>query len=126
MPLTHISLRTGKPEAYRQAIFDSLYRAMHETFNVPLDNQFMTIREHDAANFRYGASYLDIARSDDLVLIQMTVNNTRTVEQKKALFRRIAELLGENPGIRPEDVFVSLVEVAKENWSLGNGLAQYA
>lgn len=126
MPLTHISLRAGKPQAYRQAIFDSLYRAMHETFNVPLDNQFMTIREHDAANFRYGASYLDIARSDDLVFIQMTVNNTRSVEQKKELFRRIAELLGESPGIRPEDVFVSLVEVAKENWSLGHGLAQYA
>lgn len=126
MPLTHISLRAGKPQAYRQAIFDSLYRAMHETFNVPLDNQFMTIREHDAANFRYGASYLDIARSDDLVFIQMTVNNTRSVEQKKELFRRIAQLLGESPGIRPEDVFVSLVEVAKENWSLGHGLAQYA
>lgn len=126
MPLIHISLRAGKPEAYRQAIFDSLYRAMRETFNVPEDDQFMTITEHDAANFRYSASYLDIARSDDLVLIQMTVNNTRTVEQKKALFRRIAELLGESPGIRPEDVFVSLVEVAKENWSFGHGLAQYA
>ncbi len=126
MPLTYISLRAGKPEAYRQAIFDGLYRALHETFNVPEDDQFMTINEHDAANFRYGASYLGIARSDDLVFIQITANNTRTVEQKKALFRRIAELLGECPGIRPEDVFVSLVEVAKENWSLGHGLAQYA
>jgi 4-oxalocrotonate tautomerase len=126
MPLLHISLRAGKPEAWRQAIFDGLYRAMRETFNVPEDDQFMTITEHDAANFRYGASYLDVARSDDLVFIQITANNTRTMEQKKALFRRIAELLGENPGIRPEDVFVSLVEVAKENWSLGNGLAQYA
>ena len=126
MPLTHISLRAGKPEAYRQAICDGLYRAMRETFNVPEDDQFMTIREHDAANFRYGASYLGIARSDDLVLIQITANNTRTLEQKKALFRRIAELLGERPGIRPQDVFVSLVEVAKENWSFGHGLAQYA
>ncbi len=126
MPLIHISLRAGKPEAYRQAIFDSLYSAMRETFNVPEDDQFMTIREHDAADFRYSASYLGILRSDDLVLIQITANNTRTVEQKKALFRRIAELLGESPGIRPEDVFVSLVEVAKENWSLGHGLAQYA
>ena len=126
MPLTHISLRAGKPQAYRQAIFDSVYRAMHETFNVPLDNQFMTITEHDAANFRYGATFLDIARSDDLVMIQMTVNNTRTIEQKKTLFRRIAELLGQSPGVRPEDVFVSLVEVEKENWSLGHGLAQYA
>lgn len=126
MPLTHISLRAGKSEAYRQAIFDSLYRALHETFNVPEDNEFMTLREHDAADFRYGASYLGVARSDDVVFIQITVNNTRTVEQKKALFRRIAELLRDRPGIRPEDVFVNLVEVAKENWSLGNGLAQYA
>jgi phenylpyruvate tautomerase PptA (4-oxalocrotonate tautomerase family) len=126
MPLTHISMRAGKSDAYRKAIFDSLHRAMHETFNVPEDNQFMTIREHDAANFRYGTSYLDIARSDDILLIQITANNTRTVEQKKAMFRRIAELLGESPGIRPEDVFVSLIEVEKENWSLGLGLAQYS
>lgn len=126
MPLLHISLRAGKPEAYRQAIFDGLYRAMRETFNVPEDDQFMTITEHDAANFRYGATYLGVARSDDLVFIQITANNTRTVDQKKALFRQIAELLGESPGIRAEDVFVSLVEAAKENWSLGHGLAQYA
>ena len=126
MPLLHISLRAGKPEAYREAIFDSLYHAMRETFNVPNDDQFMTIREHDAANFRYSATYLGIARSDDLVFIQITANNTRSMEQKQALFRRIAELLGESPGIRSEDVFVNLVEVAKENWSLGNGVAQYA
>ena len=126
MPLLHISLRAGRSDAYRQAIFDSLYSAMHETFNVPADDQFMTITEHDAANFRFSASYLGISRSDDVVFIQITANNTRTVEQKKALFRRIAELLSESPGIRPEDVFVNIVEVAKENWSLGNGLAQYA
>jgi phenylpyruvate tautomerase PptA (4-oxalocrotonate tautomerase family) len=126
MPLTHIALRKGKPEAYRRAIFDSLYRAMRETFNVPEDDQFMTIAEHEEANFCYNASYLGIARSSDLVLIQITANNTRGVEQKKALYRRIAELLGESPGIRPEDVFINLVEVAKENWSFGNGLAQYA
>ena len=109
MPLVHISLRAGKPEAYRQAIFDGVYRAMRETFNVPDDDQIMTIREHDAANFRYGASDLGVARSDDLVLIQLTVSNTRTLEQKKALFGRIAELLGDSPGLRPEDVFVNLV-----------------
>ena len=126
MPLVHISLRAGKPEAYRQAIFDGLYRAMRETFNVPEDDQFMTIREHEASNFRYGASYAGITRTDELLLIQISAMNTRTVEQKKALFRRIVELLAESPGIRPEDVFVNLVEGAKENWSLGNGLAQYA
>lgn len=126
MPLIHISLRAGKPAAYRQAIFDGIYGAMRETFNVPEDDQFMTITQHDAADFRYGASYLDIDRSDDVVLIQITANNTRTREQKMALFQRIAALLADNPGVRPEDVFVSLVEVEKVNWSLGHGLAQYA
>jgi 4-oxalocrotonate tautomerase len=126
MPLAHIYMRAGKPEAYRQAIFDSLYRAMREALNVPEDDQFMTITEHGAANFRYGASYLDVARSDDLVYIQITVFDSRTSEQKKALFRRIAELLGESPGIRPQDVFVNVLEAAKENWSLGHGAAQFA
>jgi 4-oxalocrotonate tautomerase len=125
MPLLHISLRAGKPEAYRQAIFNSLYRAMREALNVPEDDQFMTISEHDAANFRYGNAY-GVTRSADVVYIQITVFNTRTVEQKKALFRRIAELLGENPGIQPEDIFVVILDAAKENWSVGHGLAQFA
>ena len=125
MPLIHISLRAGKPEAYRQAIFDSLYRAMRDALSVPEDDQFMTISEHDAANFRYGNAY-GVARSADVVYIQMTVFNTRTAEQKKALFRRIAELLGKKPGIRAEDVFVNIVDAAKENWSVGHGLAQFA
>ena len=125
MPLLHISLRAGKPEGYRQAIFDSLYRAMRETLNVPEDDQFMTITEHDAQNFRYGNAY-GVVRSADVVYIQITVFNTRTAEQKKALFRRTAELLGENPGIRPENVFVNILESAKENWSVGHGVAQFA
>lgn len=125
MPLIHVSMRTGKPEAYRQAIFDSLYRAMREALGVPEDDQFMTITEHDAANFRYGHAF-GVARSDDLVYIQITVFDTRTAEQKKALFRRIAQLLGDRPGIRPEDVFVNVLDSAKENWSVGHGLAQFA
>ena len=126
MPLTQISLRAGKPEAYRQAIFDSLYRAMREALSVPEDDQFMTITEHDPANFRYGASYLGIARSDDLVYIQITVFDTRTTEQKAVFFRRVAELLGESPGVRQEDVFMNVLEAAKENWSLGHGVATFA
>jgi 4-oxalocrotonate tautomerase len=125
MPLIHISLRAGKPAIYRQAIFDSLYQAMREALDVPEDDQFMTITEHEATNFRYGSAY-GIARSADLVYIQITVFSTRTAEQKKALFERIAERLGENPGIRAEDVFVVVLDATNENWSVGLGLAQFA
>ena len=126
MPFTHIALRRGKPAAYRQAILDGVYAAMRETFNVPEDDRFMTITQHDADEFLYGPSYLGIERSDDLVIIQLTVSNTRSVAQKKALFARIVEKLEQNPGIRAQDVFINLVEVAKENWSFGHGAAQYA
>lgn len=98
MPLLQISLRAGKPDAYRQAILDGLYRAMREALNVPEDDQFMTVTEHEPSNFRYGAAF-GIDRSDDLVFIRIVVFDTRTAEQKKALFRRIAELLEESPGI---------------------------
>ena len=125
MPLIHISMRAGKPEAYRKAILDGIYRAMREALEVPKDDQFMTITEHDAANFRYGNAF-GVKRSDDLVYIQITVFDTRTSEQKHALFRRIAQLLGDKPGIRPEDIFVTILASAKENWSVGHGLAQFA
>jgi 4-oxalocrotonate tautomerase len=125
MPLLHISLRAGKPEAYRRAVCDGLYRAMRETLAVPEDDQFMIVTEHEAANFRYGNAY-GVTRSDDLVYIHIIVFDTRTPEQRKALFRRIAELLGESPGIRGQDVFVTVLTAAKENWSVGHGLAQFA
>ncbi len=125
MPFIQVSMRAGKPEAYRKAIVESLYQAMREALNVPEHDKFITITEHDAANFSYGP-YLGIARSDDLLYIQITVFNTRTADEKKAFFRRATELLGRSPGVRPEDVFVNVLEAAKENWSLGHGLAQFA
>ena len=125
MPLTRVSLRRGKPAASRKSILENLYRAMRETFDVPEGDRFMTISEHDGDDFVYGADYLGIGRSDDLVIIQITVSNTRPVAQKQRLYRRIAELLAESPGLRREDIFINLVEVLPENWSFGNGEAQY-
>ena len=125
MPLARIDLRRGKPPAYRQAVADGVYRALRDTFDVPEGDRFITITEHDADGFSYDPHYFGMERSDDLVIIQLTVSNTRGLAQKQALYRRIVERLGDNPGIRPDDVFINLVEVAKENWSFGRGLAQY-
>jgi 4-oxalocrotonate tautomerase len=125
MPIARISLRLGKPAAYRKAILDGVYRSMRATFDVPEGDRFMIVSEHDEADFSYDAHYLGIARSEDLVIIQLTVSNTRSVAQKRALYRRIVEELTKSPGLRPEDVFINLVEVQPANWSFGNGIAQY-
>jgi 4-oxalocrotonate tautomerase len=126
MPLVRISLLRGKSADYKQAIGEGVYQAMLQTFDVPKEDRFIVISEHASGEFQFSRTYLDIARSDDLVIIQITANNTRNLQQKKALFARIAELLSENPGLRKEDIFINLVEVARENWSFGNGIAQYA
>jgi phenylpyruvate tautomerase PptA (4-oxalocrotonate tautomerase family) len=126
MPLVRVSLRQGKSDDYKRAIGDGVYQALRETFTVPDEDRFVTVSEHSESEFQFSKTYMDIARTDDLVILQITVSNTRTIEQKKALFARIVELLAQKPGLRKEDVFINLLEVAKENWSFGNGVAQYA
>ena len=126
MPLVRVSLRRGKSDNYKKAIGDGVYQALRETFTVPEEDRFVTVSEHSESEFQFSKTYMDIARTDDLVILQITVTNSRTVEQKKALFARIVELLSQEPGLRKEDVFINLLEVAKENWSFGNGVAQYA
>jgi len=126
MPFVRISMRSGKQAAYKHAIMDAVYRALRERFDVPEDDRFIVVDEHGPDGFSYGRTYMDIERSDDLVLIQITASNTRTLETKKALFRRICDLLVEDPGLRPEDVFITLVETDRVNWSFGLGEAQYA
>ena len=125
MPLVRISLKKGKPAAYREAIAEGVYQALRETFNVPEGDRFVTISEHEDGTFIYDPNYLGIRRTDDLVIIQLTVSNTRPREQKQALYKRIVEKLTDRPGLRSEDVFINLVEVLPENWSFGNGVAQY-
>ena len=125
MPLVRIDLRKGKDAAYRQAVARVVYEALVGV-GVPENDRFQIIGEHDAGNFLFDPDYLGIHRSDDLVMIQITWNEGRTVEQKQALYKAIADGLSATPGIRPEDVLINLVEVKKENWSFGNGVATYA
>ncbi len=126
MPLSRVALRRGKSAEYKRAVLDGIHAALRDVFSVPEDDQFMLIDEYDAENILYSYTYPNIPHSDDLLIIQLTVNDTRTLEQKKALYARIVENLGKNPGVRQEDVLINLVEVAKENWSFGIGVAQYA
>jgi phenylpyruvate tautomerase PptA (4-oxalocrotonate tautomerase family) len=125
MPLVRIDLRKGKEAAYRQEIGRVVYEALVGV-GVPKDDRFQVISEHDAESFRFDSDYIGIHRTDELVIIQITWNEGRNLEQKKALYKAIADGLHSAVGLRREDVFIGLIEVKKENWSFGNGVAQYA
>lgn len=124
MPLVRISTKP-RPAAERRAIGDAVYTAMRETLNVPENDRFQIITEHSGEDLVYDPGYLGIARTDGIVFVQVFLRRGRTVEMKQAFYRRTAELLHANAGVRPEDVLITLVENEAPDWSFGNGVAQY-
>ena len=124
MPVTRIAIHEGKTAEYKQALLDEIYAAMRETVAIKDGDRFMAITEHGDHEFAYGA-FLDIDRSDSLVQIQVFWAPGKTVEAKLAMYKRIVERLGQNPGVRAEDVLISVIETAAENWSFGYGETQF-
>ena len=126
MPLVRISLRQGKPAGFGKRVGEIVYQTMVSTINVPAHDNFQVITEHDSESLSYDPQYLNLSRTDDIVFIQITLNEGRTVEMKKTFYKALAERLHQELNLRPEDILINLVEVKKENWSFGNGIAQYA
>src|SRR5690348_421803 len=120
MPFVQIDLQKGKTAEFRQTLSQIVYRSIIDTVNVPANDRFQVINEHDKENFIYDPTHLGIERTDGLVFIRITLNAGRSVDLKRALYKTLAERLQQELGIRKEDVFISLVEVTKENWSYGN------
>jgi 4-oxalocrotonate tautomerase len=126
MPLVRIDLLEGKTPDYREQVGRVVYDAMLEALGVPKNDRFQMITEHPRAGLQFDRTYLGVERSDDCVFLQITLNAGRTLEAKKRFYKAVADGLHEKLKLRREDVFINLVEVQKENWSFGNGEAQYA
>jgi len=126
MPLVRVDAPDSRSAEDLAAIGDGVHRALVEAIGIPKQDRFQVLSRHAAGGLVFDRHYLGISRSDGAVFVQITLSVGRSVEQKKALFAAIVRNLGQRPGIRNEDVFVNLVEIVKENWSFGNGVAQYA
>jgi 4-oxalocrotonate tautomerase len=125
MPLVRISLRQGTSAEYRKALADGVHRAMIEAIAIPPDDRFQVITEYLPEALIYDPQYLGIHRSDRVVFVQITMSFGRKPQQKRKLFKRMAEILAQAPGLPPQDLVINLVETSWENWSFGNGEAQY-
>jgi phenylpyruvate tautomerase PptA (4-oxalocrotonate tautomerase family) len=126
MPFVRLTLARGRSTEDRRAMAESVQQALVETAGVPADDFFCAIHEVPPEDFRFDPTYLGIERTKELVFVQIVLNLGRTVEVKRALYARIAEKLGQRPGLRHEDVLINLIEVPRENWSFGNGLMTYS
>ncbi|KAF3300390.1 tautomerase family protein [Carnobacterium sp. PL17RED31] len=126
MPLVRIDLLEGKTAEFKSQLGELVYESMLETIGIPEEDKFVVVNDLKAEELIFSTNYLGIDRTDGIVIIQITMNEGRTTEVKKALYKTVADKLNSQLDIRKEDVFINLVEVNKENWSFGNGIAQYA
>lgn len=126
MPLCRIDMVQGKSAEYRRIVGDVVYEAIVDVLNAPKDDRFQVIAEHPVGALIADENYLGILRTQDCIFIQLTLNVGRTVEQKKAFYKAVADALHTRLELLPEDVLINLIEIQKENWSFGNGIAQYA
>ena len=126
MPLVRIDLSNKHPESFARQVGDIVYNVMREQINVPEDDKFQIITRHDPMELNIPQSYLGIKYSEGIIFIQATISFGRTIEVKKKLYKAICGALVQALEVRPQDVFINLLEVNKENWSFGNGEIQYA
>jgi 4-oxalocrotonate tautomerase len=126
MPIVRIDFLECKAPEYGVQVGLIVARAMTDVLNVPKDDLFQIITAHAKTGLQFDRDYLGIHRTDDCVFLQITLNSGRTVEMKQRFYKAVADSLHESLKLRKEDVLINLVEVPKENWSFGNGEAQYA
>lgn len=126
MPLVRIDFLEGKTAEFKSQLGELVYESMLETIGIPEEDKFVVVNDLKAEELIFSTNYLGVDRTEGIVIIQITMNEGRTTEVKKALYKTVADKLNSQLDIRKEDVFINLVEVNKENWSFGNGIAQYA
>ncbi|MFW3362313.1 tautomerase family protein [Aerococcus viridans] len=126
MPLVRIDLLEGKTAEFKTQLGELVYQSMLETIGIPEEDKFVIVNDLKAEELIFSTNYLGVDRTEGIVIIQITMNEGRATEVKKALYKTVADKLNSQLDIRKEDVFINLVEVNKENWSFGNGIAQYA
>jgi phenylpyruvate tautomerase PptA (4-oxalocrotonate tautomerase family) len=125
MPFVRIDVLPGRTPDQLRAIADGVHRALIEAIGIPEADRFQVISQLAEGSLLFDPEYLGIRRTGGIVFVQITMSTGRTVQQKQSLFAAVARNLSADPGVRREDVFVNLVEVATANWSFGNGIAQY-
>lgn len=126
MPLVRIDALNASPQ-HLDALGRAVHEALVEAIGVPPDDRFQILTSHDGTTSRlHYDDYLGVHRDDGIVYIAITLRAGRTPQQKKALYRRIAELANEYAGTEPRNVFIALTENGPIDWSAGNGEAQYA
>lgn len=121
MPFTRVAVKEGTSPEQKQAIAHGIHQAMVDSLGIPQDDFFQLLSEYGPDDFFFDRRFLGIDRSDDLVVIQITMRRGRSDAMKRDLYARTTENLKTRAGIRSQDVFIYITENDFSDWSVGNG-----
>jgi phenylpyruvate tautomerase PptA (4-oxalocrotonate tautomerase family) len=121
MPFARIDLNKGKSAAYRATVADVVYEGIVGVLKAPDGDRFIVVNEHEPENLIYDRTFLDMDRSPDFILIQVTSTVGNSKDLKFAFYRQIADDLNQKLGVRSDDIMINMVFVDKEDWSFGKG-----
>jgi phenylpyruvate tautomerase PptA (4-oxalocrotonate tautomerase family) len=126
MPLARIDLSKDAPPERVRVVSEAIHHAMVEVANVPPHDKFQVITRHASDEIIYPEEgYLGLNYTHDLIIIQVTWVSGRSVDVKERFFHLIADEIHEKAHVRKEDIWINLVDTAREDWSFGNGEMQY-
>jgi phenylpyruvate tautomerase PptA (4-oxalocrotonate tautomerase family) len=124
MPLIRVDVIEGRSAAEIKHLLDAIHRAMLAALNVPERDRYQIVNEHKPSHLIAEDTGLGIPRTDKFVLIQV-ITRPRTRAEKEKLYRLLCQELQEHCGIAPSDVMISITQNTDEDWSFGNGRAQF-
>ena len=114
MPLVRIDMIKGKSDEYKKTMFDCVHEGLMESIGIEDWDRFQRIVEIDRKDFETPAE-----KTDDFMIIEITMFKGRTKEQKKSLIEGVTSKLVDRLKIQPTDVFIVINEPDNENWGLG-------
>ncbi len=121
MPFARISLLKGKSPDYVKTLSNTIHKALVEAFEVPIDDRFQIIHQHEPGELIFDTYYMGGPRSNDYVLICITAGRLRSTQVKQGFYKHLVELLQNALDVRPEDVMVVINTTQADEWSFGCG-----
>ncbi|MEY9866602.1 hypothetical protein ABIE66_001981 [Peribacillus sp. B2I2] len=124
MPLIRFDLIEGRDKNSLRQLLDAAHRAVVKAFDVPEKDRYQIVHQHPAHELIIEDTGLGFKRSKNLVVISVT-SKQRREDQKQYFYKVLVQELGENCGIEPNDIMVSIVTNGDADWSFGLGEAQF-
>lgn len=122
MPFVRTALPYGTEPHRKCSIVQGIHDALVEGIGMPEDELFNLVTEYRDGEFFFDRTFNGIARSESLIVVEITMRRGRSDAMKRALYAAIARNLQANAAVSPKDVFIFMHENDYSDWSVGNGV----